>query len=179
MAGQWAATKPSRSDDVLDDNEQARIANQVKAQFDAIAPKRPTKPNRSESDSTAPPAPPSDQDVPLPEFEKLRSLQSQSQVIFSGANAGQDEFVETQYYKQLDSVDKEHHTIGTGFIRVSSSGGGGDGCDLQLLNGYKNGGVRDMVYFRTNPATNDWIPNIEEDDRVTCSSAKPNRSESG
>lgn len=70
--------------------------------------------------------------------------------------------------------------IGTGFIRVSSSGGGGDGCDLQLLDGYKNGGVtREMVFFRTNPATNDWIPNIEEDDRVTYSSAKPNRSESG
>lgn len=83
MVGRWAATKPSRSDDVLDENEQARIANQVKAQFDAIAPKRPTKPNRSESDSTAPPAPPSDQDVPLPEFEKLRSLQSQSQVRLS------------------------------------------------------------------------------------------------
>ncbi|KAG5535564.1 hypothetical protein RHGRI_023360 [Rhododendron griersonianum] len=162
MVGRRAATKPSRSDDVLDENEQARIANQVKAQFDAIAPKRPTKPNRSESDSTAPPAPPSDQDV-----------------IFSGANAGQDEFVETQYYKQLDSVDKEHHTTGTGFITVSSSGGGGDGGDLQLLNGYKNGGVREMIYFRTNPATNDWIPNIEEDDRVTYSSAKPNRSESG
>jgi hypothetical protein len=176
MVGQWTATKPSRSDEVLDDYERAKIANQVQAQFDSIAPKRPTKPSRSESDSTSPLAPLSDENIPVPEFEKLRSLQSLSQAIFGDANAAQDEFVETQYYEQLDSVDKEHHTTGTGFIRVNSEGGG-NGYDLQLQSGTENGGQREMV-FRTNPATNDWIPKIEDDREIFCS-AKPNRSESG
>ncbi|XP_057500231.1 uncharacterized protein LOC130784387 isoform X2 [Actinidia eriantha] len=131
MVGQWTATmKPSRSDEVLDDG--------VRAQFDSMAPKRPTKPNRSESDST--PTPLSEENTPIPEFQKFQSLQSQSQALFSEAKIEQlEEFVETQYYKQLDSVDKQHHTTGSGFIELSSSecGGGGDGHNLQLQNGYE------------------------------------------
>ncbi|KAA8531638.1 hypothetical protein F0562_006645 [Nyssa sinensis] len=47
-----------------------------------------------------------DDNIPVPEFEKFRSLQSQSYVIISDANTMiQDEFVETQYYQQLDSID--------------------------------------------------------------------------
>jgi len=36
-----------------------------------------------------------------------------AQVLFSaeGANMVQDEFVETQYYTELDSIDKQHHTV--------------------------------------------------------------------
>ncbi|KAL7193314.1 hypothetical protein ACSBR2_025010 [Camellia fascicularis] len=86
--GQWTATKPSRSDEVLDAVEQNRIANLVRAQFDSIAPKRPTKPNRSESDSLPPPpTPPPCQNIPLPEFQKFQSLQSQA--IFSGSFTSQ------------------------------------------------------------------------------------------
>ncbi|PSS21255.1 Eukaryotic peptide chain release factor GTP-binding subunit like [Actinidia chinensis var. chinensis] len=170
--------KPSRSDEVLDADEQARMADRVRAQFDSMAPKRPTKPNRSESDST--PTPLSEENTPtIPEFQKFQSLQSQSQALFSETKIEQlEEFVETQYYKQLDSVDKQHHTTGSGFIKLSSSecGGGGEGNNLQLQNGYENG-ERVMV-LRTNPATNDWIPNME-DHQVIYVSGKPNRSDSG
>lgn len=81
MVGHWTVTKPSRSDEVLDTDQQLQIANQVRAQFDSIAPKRPAKPNRSESESdTTPPKPvPSDADQ-IPELDRLRSLQSQSSV---------------------------------------------------------------------------------------------------
>uniref|UniRef100_A0A5B6Z3T7 Maternal effect embryo arrest 59 n=1 Tax=Davidia involucrata TaxID=16924 RepID=A0A5B6Z3T7_DAVIN len=175
MVGQSTVTKPSRSDEVLNADQQLRITNQVRNQFDSMAPKRPTKPNRSESDSP-PKTPLLNEDIPVPEFERFRSLQSQSHAIFSGANNMiQDEFVETQYYKQLDFIDKQHHTTGNGFIKVGSEGFQ-DGYDLRLQTGNENGGHREMV-FRTNPATNDWIPNVE-DDQVVYVSSKPNRSES-
>ena len=81
MVDQCTVTKPSRSDEVLDADQQQQITNQVRAQFDSLAPKRPTKPNRSEPDlaittSNLPPA----VDKSIPEVDKLRSLQSQSHV---------------------------------------------------------------------------------------------------
>lgn len=78
----WTVTKPSRSDEVLDADEQVKIANQVRAQIDSMAPKRPTKPNRSEPDSIAT-TNTNDQSAAngnTPELDKLRSLQSQSHV---------------------------------------------------------------------------------------------------
>lgn len=81
MVGEMTASKPSRSDEVLDSEEQVKIANQIRAQFDSMAPKRPSKPNRSEPDIPFSPNPvdPST-DLTIPELHKLRSLQSQSQV---------------------------------------------------------------------------------------------------
>ncbi|XP_031251465.1 uncharacterized protein LOC116109381 [Pistacia vera] len=81
MAGQPKVTKPSRSDEVLDADQQLRISYQIRAQFDSSAPKRPTKPNRSEPDLTTtdnPSTPVSTTHQNIPEFDKLRSLQSQS-----------------------------------------------------------------------------------------------------
>ncbi|XP_059624743.1 uncharacterized protein LOC132267628 [Cornus florida] len=178
MVGQYStATKPSRSDEVLDADQQLRIANQVRAQFESMAPKRPNKPNRSESDSPPQPNPLLDENVCVPELDKFRSLQSQSHGLFSGANSvAQDEFVETQYYKQLVSIDKQHHTTGSGFIKVVSEGSE-DGIDIELPKGYENGGQRQQMVFRTNPARNDWIPSVEDNQAVYASS-KPNRSES-
>ena len=67
---------------------------------------------------------------------------------------------------------------GNGFIKVVS-GGGGDGYDLKLQIGRENGGGREMMMLRTNPATNEWIPSTEDDDNQPMFvSAKPNRSES-
>ncbi|KAI9109701.1 hypothetical protein K1719_019331 [Acacia pycnantha] len=49
MLGQWSATKPSRSEELLDADEQERITGQIRQQFDSLAP----KPNRSEPDPDA------------------------------------------------------------------------------------------------------------------------------
>ncbi|TYI50364.1 hypothetical protein E1A91_D12G097100v1 [Gossypium mustelinum] len=173
MVGQWTATKPSRSDEVLDSDQQQRITNQVRAQFDSMVPKRPTKPNRSEPDLTSS-NPPSDVDQNIPELDKLRSLQSQSQAKISegGATVEQEEFVETQYYREMNSIDKQHHTTGSGFIRVIEEGGEGNGYDIQLESGQD---AISKPIFKSNPATNDWIPTLE-DGQVFVSS-KPNRSE--
>ncbi|KAJ6740394.1 MATERNAL EFFECT EMBRYO ARREST PROTEIN [Salix purpurea] len=84
MVGQWTMTKPSRSDDVLDADQQLQITNQIRAQFDSMVPKRPGKPSRSESDTT--PTPTSSlsnvEQNNIPELDKLRSLQSQSPVCY-------------------------------------------------------------------------------------------------
>ncbi|XVE82861.1 hypothetical protein DITRI_Ditri16bG0039600 [Diplodiscus trichospermus] len=167
MVGQWTVTKPSRSDEVLDADRQQQITNQVRAQFDSLAPKRPTKPNRSEPDSgsTTSNLPPA-VDQNLPEIDKLRSLQARSHVKISvGGDTvlQQDEFAETQYYREMDSIDKEHHTTGSGFIRVVREGGEGNGYDIQLENGEGAGMAVNRPIFKSNPATNDWIPNVDED----------------
>lgn len=81
MVGQWTmVTKPSRSDEVPDEEEQLKIANEVRAQFDSLAPRRPLKPNRSEPDwsSSSPVDSSSSFEHAIPELDKLRSLQSQS-----------------------------------------------------------------------------------------------------
>ena len=49
MVGQWTVTKRSQSDEVLDANQQLDITNQIRAQFNSIAPKQSTNPNRSQS----------------------------------------------------------------------------------------------------------------------------------
>lgn len=81
MVGQRTVTKPSRSDEVLDADEQLRIADKIRAQFETLAPKRPVKPNRSESDSSTPtPVESTTVDVTIPELDKFRALRSQSHV---------------------------------------------------------------------------------------------------
>lgn len=81
MVGQYTVTKPSRSDEVLDVDQQLRIANEIKAQFESIAPKRPVKPNRSEPDSSTPtPVECTAVDQNIPELNKFQALQSQSHV---------------------------------------------------------------------------------------------------
>ncbi|GMI68800.1 maternal effect embryo arrest 59 [Hibiscus trionum] len=181
MVGQWTATKPSRSDEVLDADQQHQITSQVRAQFDSMVPKRPTKPNRSEPDSapTTVSNLPSDVDRTIPELHKLRSLQSQSHVKISegGITVEQDEFVETEYYREMNSVGKEHHTTGSGFIRVMKEGAEANEYDIQLGNGIGRGGgtSANKPLFKSNPATNDWIPTLEQDQVFV--SSKPNRSE--
>ena len=50
---------------------------------------------------------------------------------------------------------------GSGFIKVEREEGEDGYGDLQMQRGHENGRFGEMV-FRTNPATNDWIPKFEE-----------------
>ncbi|KAI9113470.1 hypothetical protein K1719_015397 [Acacia pycnantha] len=176
MVGQWSATKPSRSDELLDADEQERIADQIRQQFDSVAPKRPAKPNRSEPDPDAS----LDQSSTvvsnnIPELLKFQSFQSQPHAVISDEppKDAADDFVETQYYKELSSIDKQHHTTGSGFIRVESVGG--DGLNFQNSQIINGGGTK-IPEYKSNPATNDWIPNTDE--HKVFVSTKPNRSDS-
>ncbi|CAN4079726.1 unnamed protein product [Withania somnifera] len=155
-------TKPSRSDEVLDEDEQLRIAKQ-----------RLPKPNRTERDSVNPPSP--FEDFPIPELDDLRSLQSQGGSFFPEINCSeQEEFVETQYYDELVSIDKQHHTTGSGFIKVVNQTNGNI-YNLQLDGGHEDGRAKE---FKTTPATNDWIHSSEDYHQVAFTSSKPRQSES-
>ena len=73
--------KPSRSDEVVDPEEQLRITHEIKTRFESMAPKRPIKPNRSEPDPDAYLAYQTHSD-PIPELQKLISFKSDhNQVI--------------------------------------------------------------------------------------------------
>ncbi|KAL7603335.1 uncharacterized protein LOC111896377 [Lactuca sativa] len=179
MIGQPEVTvKPSRSDEIIDPDQQLQISEQVRSHFDSILPKRPSKPNRSDPDYIST-VQPSDESVDtIPEFLKFQTLKSQSQGIVSDRNGTvEDEFVETEYYKELVSIDKEHHTTGNGFIKVAKEENGDDDLyDLRLQIG-ADGRYRDHI-VKSNPATNDWIPSSGDCyDQDEYLSLKPNRSE--
>ncbi|KAL1190458.1 hypothetical protein V5N11_016836 [Cardamine amara subsp. amara] len=169
-----STVKPSRSDEVLDPEQQIKNTNKIRADFDSLAPKRPTKPTRSE------PGPPgsfsiSDKTNDHPEADKFQSLQSQThgKILGEGdSSAIQDEFLETEYYTNLTAIDKQHHTTGSGFINVAKEDGGEETVIAATIG---DGGEKTV--YRSNPATNEWIPAAEED-VVSESSTKPNRSES-
>ncbi|EOA17532.1 hypothetical protein CARUB_v10005877mg [Capsella rubella] len=168
--------KPSRSDEVTNLEEQIKNSNQIRADFDSLAPKRPTKPTRSEpgapgSFST------SDETTDHPEADKFRSLQSQThgQVLGEGDSSAVDEFLETEYYTNLTAIDKQHHTTGSGFINVVKEDGGGE---TEAVTAAAIGDGGEKAVYRSNPATNEWIPAASEEDLVSESSFKPNRSES-
>ncbi|CAI8584725.1 unnamed protein product [Vicia faba] len=177
MVGQLTTTKPSRSDEVLDTGEQIRITNQIKAQFDALTPKRPIKPNRSDPETQNPVNSSTLSSHNIPELEKLRSLQSNSQAFPSsqGVVDAEDEFVETQYYNELLSIDKQHHATGSGFIKAVREGDE-SGYEIKLPVSYVDVGETQIRGYKSNPATNDWVPNLDQ--RQDFISLKPNRSES-
>ncbi|CAN8328303.1 unnamed protein product [Cochlearia groenlandica] len=169
--------KPSRSDEILDTDQQIKNSNQIRSDFDSLAPKRPTKPTRSE------PGPPgsfsvSDKTNDHPEADKFKSLQSQTHghhILGEGdSSTVQDEFLETEYYTNLTSIDKQHHMTGSGFINVVKEDGG-EGAVTTAAAAAEHGGEK--AVYRSNPATNEWIPAAEED-IASESSVKPNRSES-
>uniref|UniRef100_A0A0R0FER8 Uncharacterized protein n=1 Tax=Glycine max TaxID=3847 RepID=A0A0R0FER8_SOYBN len=113
----------------------------------------------------------------LSNFSKLQSLSlsenslSLKLAIISSAGFvdAQDEFVETQYYKELASIDKQHHTTVSGFIKAAREGGEGE-YEIQLPNNHVNAAETQPRSYKSNPATNDWVPNSDEH--------QPNRSES-
>ncbi|KAJ4914121.1 maternal effect embryo arrest 59 [Raphanus sativus] len=170
-----SSMKPSRSDEIPDLDQQIKNTNQIRAGFDSLAPKRPTKPTRSEPGPFgcfSTPDPTTDH----PEADKFQILQSQTHgnILHEGGSAAvQDEFLETEYYTNLTAIDKQHHTTGSGFINVGKE----DGGEETVIAAAAMGDGGEKAVYRSNPATNEWIPAVEEG-FASESSSKPNRSES-
>ncbi|CAN6332870.1 unnamed protein product [Urochloa humidicola] len=164
-------TRPARSDPHLPPEEAARVEAEVRGYFDSVAPRRPAKPSRSDpSEDAGAEADAGDHD--LPELRKLRDLVAKPQkLVVDGAGDvdGGEEYVETRYYDGLIGIDKQHHTTGTGFIKVERPNGNAFSV---TTNGYSSAG---FVRCTSNPATNDWIPSAET---VIPASNKPSRSDS-
>lgn len=75
------ARRPDRSDQSLPPEEAARIEAEAREYFEKVAPKRPSKPSRSDpSDVRSDSIVSSDLDS-IPELDKLRRLESDPQVF--------------------------------------------------------------------------------------------------
>ncbi|KAJ4970944.1 hypothetical protein NE237_004043 [Protea cynaroides] len=159
--------KPSRSDTYLSEKEEMKIEEETRDYFDGLAPKRHSKPQRSEYSSQYKDTLGNSSDVTA-EFVKFQQLENDPQkLVYKGSNTT-EEFVETEYYEDLNCVDKQHHTTGTGFIGTENNNGScfklaPDSCSA--CHSSSSG----------NPATNDWIPTTDE--MVTLKSDKPSRSD--
>jgi hypothetical protein len=154
----------------LTKEEEAKIEEETRHHFDGLAPKRHTKPQRSEYSPNYTDALPDDRTGLIPEYVQFQNLKNDSQKLsYNGSEVG-EEFVETEYYKDLNGVDKQHHTTGTGFIKVESTRTNGS------FNLEPDSGTNSHPSCKGNPATNDWIPAV--DDTVNFVSDKPRRSDS-
>ncbi|CAI0540499.1 unnamed protein product [Linum tenue] len=109
------SSRPNRSDAHLSAEQEAEIEQQTRGYFDGVAPKRHTKPQRSDPssaqyvDSAA-----VDGDPSIPEYVEFQRLEWQKLGGGGRSEEGMgEEFVETDYYQDLNCVDKQHHTVTT------------------------------------------------------------------
>ncbi|XP_028246187.1 uncharacterized protein LOC114423572 [Glycine soja] len=169
-------TRPNRSDIHLSAEEEATIEAKTRDYFDGVAPQRHTKPQRSEYSaqyvdafSNAHHSSSSSSSSSIPEFMQFQRLENDPQEKKLEYNGSQvpEEFVETEYYQDLNSVDKHHHTTGTGFIKVEKNGN-----DFHIEPDNDTGCHHSC---KCNPATNDWVPSPSNE--VGFNSDKPNRSD--
>lgn len=160
-------SRPSRSDAHLSPADEAAREAEVREYFDDAAPKRHTKPSRSDhsavyADALVP-------DSSHPELDKFQELEAHTErLVYEGGKVG-EEFVETEYYKDLGGVGKQHHTTGTGFIRMDRD----KGASFKLSE--DPDAAERHASCKGNPATNEWIPSA---DTVYPASDKPSRSDS-
>ncbi|KAB1225777.1 hypothetical protein CJ030_MR1G005306 [Morella rubra] len=163
--------RPNRSDAHLTAEEEAKLEAKAREYFDETAPKRHTKPQRSEYASQYVDAlsdKKENNDDVIPELLEFRRLENDPQKIVYNGKEVTEEFVETEYYKDLNCVDKEHHTTGTGFIKMEQSNG-------KCFDLASDSDTSCHASCHCNPATNDWVPSF--DNTETHASDKPNRSE--
>ncbi|KAL9238724.1 hypothetical protein vseg_013108 [Gypsophila vaccaria] len=160
--------RPNRSDEHLSADEEERIQEETREHFDDLAPKRHTKPQRSEYSSSYVDVNSKDGDV-IPEYAEFQRLENdQEKLGYKNEGNVTEEFVETEYYKDLNCVDKQHHTTGTGFIKVED--GSGKLYDIAPDLDYNH-----HASSKGNPATNEWLP--ANDDQSNYVSDKPTRSD--
>ncbi|XVE79465.1 hypothetical protein DITRI_Ditri14bG0061000 [Diplodiscus trichospermus] len=163
-------SRPNRSDMHLSVEEEAKMEQKTREHFDEKAPKRHTKPQRSEYSSNYVDvlADGDNHDSDIPENVEFQRLENDTRKIVYNGNEVREEFVETEYYKDLNCVDKQHHTTGTGFIKVENANGRSFSLEPDL-------DTNCHASCKGNPATNDWIPAAS--DAVYSASEKPNRSD--
>ncbi|XP_048504366.1 uncharacterized protein LOC104900015 isoform X2 [Beta vulgaris subsp. vulgaris] len=147
-----SSSRPNRSDTHLSKEEEEKIAEETKEHFDGLAPKRHTKPQRSEYSSNYVDA--NNTATLIPEYVEFQRLENDPQEVNDGSQVS-EEFTETDYYKDLNCVDKQHHTTGKGFIKMENDNG----------EKYYISPDTDLTHHASskgNPATNDWIPSADD-----------------
>ncbi|XWS53045.1 hypothetical protein CRYUN_Cryun11dG0124300 [Craigia yunnanensis] len=162
--------RPNRSDVHLSVEEEAKLEEKTREYFDEKTPKRHTKPQRSEYSSKYVDvlADGNNNDSNIPEYVEFQRLENDPRKIVYNGSEVRGEFVETEYYEDLNCVNKQHHTTGTGFIKVENANGRSFSLEPDLDTDCHGS-------CKGNPATNDWIPAAS--DAVYFASDKPNRSD--
>ncbi|KAI3857459.1 hypothetical protein MKW92_033096 [Papaver armeniacum] len=168
--------RPNRSDVHLSAEEETKIENETRKHFDDLAPKRISKPQRSEYSSQSNLNYNDDNNNnTIPELTKFQELENHvpQDLVYNETTpqerVAEEEYTETEYYKDLNCIDKQHHTTGTGFIKVNNSG--------DCFNILPDTTIEHHSASKGNPATNDWIPSSNAADTVSSDSHKPNRSD--
>uniref|UniRef100_A0A0E0KBP5 Maternal effect embryo arrest 59 n=1 Tax=Oryza punctata TaxID=4537 RepID=A0A0E0KBP5_ORYPU len=161
-------SRPARSDAHLSPEVEAAMEAEVREYYDEAAPKRHSKPSRSEpsavyTDALVP-------DDSHPELDRFQQLEAHTEKLVCEGGKAVDEFVETEYYKDLGCVGKQHHTTGTGFIKMDKPS-----ADASFHLSNDPDASERHASCKGNPATNEWIPSA---DTVYPASDKPNRSDS-
>ncbi|KAF3439528.1 hypothetical protein FNV43_RR17806 [Rhamnella rubrinervis] len=160
--------RPNRSDTHLSSEQEAEIEAKTRDYFNGVVPKRHTKPQRSEySSNYVDLLSPHDTS---PEFVEFQRLQNDPQKLGYKTNEVSDEFVETEYYKDLNCVGKQHHTTGTGFINIDKT----TGDNRYILE--PDSDTTCHTSCKGNPATNDWVPEAANY-QIPLDSGKPRRSD--
>jgi len=161
--------KPNRSEELATPEEQEEHSRKVRAYLDANAPKRILKPSRSDAEELPSSLPnsndPSNNFDPPERMKYLQLVANGIPLETLGSKEVEEDYTESEYYKYMAAIDKEHHTTGTGFIKVDKTP---QGFHLSVKSLQSRS-------FRSNPAMNDWDPAQEESSFV---SNKPLRSES-
>ncbi|XP_009623973.1 uncharacterized protein [Nicotiana tomentosiformis] len=169
MEGNGIIIRANRSDVHVSKEEEAKIEEATREYFDGITPKRHTKPQRSDYSSTYTDDIIPSNDSTIPEHVEFQRLENDPQkLVYNGNSQVTEEFVETEYYKDLNGIDKQHHTTGTGFIKVENAKG-------NTFNIGADSATDSNHAYKGNPATNDWIPSAV--DAVNFISEKPSRSD--
>lgn len=159
--------RPNRSDIHLSEEEAAKAEAAARDYAEAAAPKRHTKPQRSEYSADYTDALSADDQV-ITEYTHFQQLEKDSEkLVYSGSQAA-EEFTETEYYKDLSCIDKQHHTTGTGFIKVDNTNGNGFSLAPESA-------TECHASCKGNPATNDWVP--APSGKVDFITGKPSRSD--
>ncbi|KAM0996083.1 hypothetical protein ACFX13_006193 [Malus domestica] len=160
--------RPNRSDAHLSREEEAEIESKTREYFDGVTPKHHSKPQRSEYSSKYVDDLKNKDEIPeLVEFHRLES--DSQKIVLNGSEVG-EEFVETDYYKDLNETDKQHHTTGTGFIKMPNKSD-------NRYNLAPDSDTDVHASCQCNPATNDWIPDDSAANTVAFDSGKPRRSD--
>ncbi|KAK6935766.1 hypothetical protein RJ641_032796 [Dillenia turbinata] len=158
--------RPDRSDTHMSREEEAKTERETRDYFDTLAPKRHTKPQRSEYSSQYHDALSNPNTQVIPEYTEFQRLENDTQKLVYNASEVTEEFVETEYYKDLDCVDKQHHTTGTGFIKMDNTKGNNFSLE-------PDSGTECHASCKGNPATNDWIPAAADEPQTSAASIFP------
>ncbi|KAL2651957.1 hypothetical protein R1flu_020085 [Riccia fluitans] len=149
--------KPCRSDlEEMSPEEKVIHEQQLKEFLQSTTPVRALKPSRSEASELLQAIGAEEPvEVSKAELERFKALEAENDRLNTeGGTVNDDSYIETEYYDDLNAVDKSaHHETGTGFIKTD-----GQAKPWHLKEDDDVLEAAFKTHHGSNPATNDWEP---------------------